>query len=105
MGPGSVRFDPDEKPGVSNLLELLGLATGRSPQDVAASYEAYGPLKADTAAAIIELVRPIQERYAELSADPGAVEKVLRDGADKARSVASATYTRARNAMGLLPPA
>jgi tryptophanyl-tRNA synthetase len=104
-GPGSVRFDPDEKPGVSNLLELLGLATGRSPQDVAASYEAYGPLKADTAAAIIELVRPIQERYAELSADPGAVEKVLRDGADKARSVASATYTRARNAMGLLPPA
>jgi tryptophanyl-tRNA synthetase len=104
-GPGSVRYDPMVKPGVSNLLEMLGLATGRSPEDVAPGYDAYGPLKADTAAALVELVRPIQQRYAGLSADPGAIEKVLRQGAEKARAVASATYTRARDAMGLLPPA
>jgi tryptophanyl-tRNA synthetase len=103
-GPGSVRYDPAEKPGVSNLVELLGLATGRSPQETAAGYDAYGPLKADTAAAVVELVRPIQERYRELASDAGTVEKILGQGADKARSVASQTLAQARDAMGLLPP-
>jgi tryptophanyl-tRNA synthetase len=103
-GPGSVRYDPDEKPGVSNLVELLALATGRTPQEAAAGYDAYGPLKADTAAAVVELVRPIQERYRELASDPGAVDKILGQGAEKARSVASKTLALARDAMGLLPP-
>jgi tryptophanyl-tRNA synthetase len=72
---------------------------------VAGDYDAYGPLKVDTAAAVIELIRPIQERYRSLSADPGAVQEVLRKGADKARAVASVTLSRARDNIGLLPPA
>ena len=102
-GTGSVRYDPVAKPGVSNLLELLGLATDRAPAEVAASYQQYGPLKADTATAIVELVRPIQERYLVLAADPAVSEKALADGAEKAREVASGTLQRARNAIGLLP--
>ena len=93
------------KPGVSNLLEILAVAIGSSPTEVAGRYEQYGPLKADTAAAVIELVRPIQERYRTLCAEPGHVEKVLAQGAEKARAVASVTLDRARRNIGLLPPA
>jgi tryptophanyl-tRNA synthetase len=102
-GAGAVRYDPASKPGVSNLLQLLGLATARTPQEVAAGYTQYGPLKADTAAALIDMLAPIQARYRELMSDPGAIDKVLRRGADKARAVAGVTLKRARDAMGLLP--
>jgi tryptophanyl-tRNA synthetase len=100
-----VRYDPGTKPGVSNLLELLGLATDRTPQEVAGSYSQYGPLKADTAAALVALLQPVQERYHDLMNDPATVEKILQHGAEKARVVAAPTLQRARNAMGLLPRA
>jgi tryptophanyl-tRNA synthetase len=99
-----VRYDVQEKPGVSNLLSILGAATGRTPQDLAAGYTQYGPLKADTAAAVVELLRPVQERYRELAADPGATDAILRKGARKAQQVAAATLARAQLAIGLLPP-
>jgi tryptophanyl-tRNA synthetase len=99
---GTVRYDPAAKPGVSNLLELLALATERTPQEVAGSYTQYGPLKADTAAAVVALLEPVQERYHALMDDPAAVEKILRRGAEKARVIASVTLKRARDAMGLL---
>ena len=67
-----VRFDPDAKPGVSNLLSILGAATDRDPEALAGDYSQYGPLKSDTADAVVELLRPIQARYAELAADPAA---------------------------------
>ena len=98
-----VRYDVAAKPGVSNLLSILGAATGRSPEEAAAGYTQYGALKADAAAAVIELIRPIQDRYRELLADPEALAAVLRKGATKAESVANATLDRARNAMGFLP--
>jgi tryptophanyl-tRNA synthetase len=97
-----VAFDPDKKPGVSNLLQILAAATGRSPDDLAAGYTQYGPLKADTAESVIELLRPVRERYAELAADPEAVRATLRRGAEKAETVARATLARARDAVGLL---
>jgi len=98
-----VVYDPATKPGVSNLLELLGAATGRSPQDAAQGYSSYGPLKADVAEALIELLRPVRERYAKLTADPGTVESILDIGSAKAELVASATARRASDAIGLLP--
>ena len=98
-----VVYDPAAKPGVSNLLELLGAATERSPQEAARGYSSYGPLKADVAAALIELLRPVQKRHAELAADPGAVEAILDLGSAKAELVASATAARASDAIGLLP--
>ncbi len=102
---GEVRFDPEHKPGLANLLELLAVATGRTPTEVAGGYTRYGDLKADTAEALIELLRPLQARRSELAADPGAVPALLARGAQKATEVAEATYARAADAVGLLAPA
>lgn len=101
---GEVRFDVEAKPGVSNLLSILAAVTGRQPQDVAADYQQYGPLKADTAAAVVERLAPIQARFRELEADPGETLRLLRVGADKARADAAATLERAKRNLGLLPP-
>jgi tryptophanyl-tRNA synthetase len=97
-----VRFDPERKPGVSNLLTILAITTGRAPAEVAAGYTQYGPLKDDAAAAVIEYLAPLQERYHALAADPAAVADILERGADKAQAVAAATLARAKEAMGLL---
>jgi tryptophanyl-tRNA synthetase len=101
---GEVRYDPESKPGLSNLIELLAVATDRSPTDVAGSYQRYGDLKGDLAEALVELLRPVRERRVALAADPGAVTALLAKGADKARVTASATYRRAAEAIGLLSP-
>jgi tryptophanyl-tRNA synthetase len=98
-----VVYDSEKQPGVANLLAILAAATGRRPEDVAAGYEQYGPLKADTAEAVIELVRPVRERYHALASDPEVVRAMLRRGAEKAEAVAGATLARARDAIGLLP--
>jgi tryptophanyl-tRNA synthetase len=98
---GEVRYDPAAKPGVSNLLSILGAATDEDPESLAAGYDQYGPLKADTAAAVIELLRPIQERQAELLADPTALTELLAKGADRAHAVAETTLARAQSAVGL----
>lgn len=100
---GEVRYDPEAKPGVSNLLAILSACTGEAPDALADRYEQYGPLKADTAEAVVELLRPIQARHAELAADPGGTADLLAKGAEKARDLAVPTLTRARHALGLLP--
>jgi tryptophanyl-tRNA synthetase len=99
-----VRYDVAAKPGVSNLLSILAACTGREPEAVAADYHQYGPLKADAAAAVVETLRPIQARYADLVADPGETGRILATGAAKARERASGVLARAQAAMGLLPP-
>jgi tryptophanyl-tRNA synthetase len=98
---GDVRFDPDTKPGVSNLLSILGAATGEAPRALAERYEQYGPLKTDAAAAVIELLRPIQARHAELLDDPTGLREQLQKGADRAREIAGPTLDRAQRAVGL----
>ena len=99
---GAVRYDPEHKPGLSNLLELLAVTTGQSPAALAGSYRQYGTLKDDLAEALIGLLRPIRERRAALAEDPGAVSAMLAHGAEKAHAIASSTYRRAASAMGLL---
>jgi tryptophanyl-tRNA synthetase len=102
--PGSdVVYDPISKPGVSNLLQLLAAATGQDPVELAAGYDRYAALKADVADAVVELLRPVQERYGHLVADPGLVAAILERGASRAESVATVTLARARQAVGLLP--
>ncbi|MEX0767365.1 MAG: tryptophan--tRNA ligase [Microthrixaceae bacterium] len=98
-----VRFDVTEKPGVSNLLSILSALTGRSPEETAADYTQYGPLKSDTADAVIDLLRPIQARLVDLQSDPRETMSRLSGGAEKARSLASAVVDRAKNNIGLLP--
>ena len=98
-----VRYDPAAKPGVSNLLEILGAATRTKPTDLAAEYTQYGRLKSDAGEAVVALLEPIQQRYAELLGDPAELSRLLRFGSDKARVVASKTLERAYSAIGLLP--
>jgi tryptophanyl-tRNA synthetase len=98
-----VRYDPVGKPGVSNLLEILGAATRTKPTDLAAAYTQYGRLKTDAGEAIVTLLEPIQQRYAELLDDPAELTRLLRVGSAKARAVASKTLERAYSAIGLLP--
>ena len=101
--PGTeVVYDPAAKPGVSNLLEILGAATGAAPADLASRYDAYGALKADCADALVALLEPVQARIAELSGEEGAVRKILAEGAARARDEARVVVARARDAVGLL---
>src|SRR4051812_25046844 len=99
-----VVYAPGEKPGVSNLLEILAVATAREIPAVAAEYagKGYGDLKGDTADAVVELVAPVQQRYAELRADEGELTRLLRVGADKAREVSTPTLRTMVERMGFV---
>ncbi|GHG43362.1 tryptophan--tRNA ligase [Streptomyces zaomyceticus] len=98
-----VEYDRVARPGLANLLDLMAAATGGNPEVLAGVYESYGSLKKDTADAVVELLRPLRERHAELAADPGHVDQVLRDGAERARGTARPLVDRAYRAIGLLP--
>ncbi|MET9430490.1 tryptophan--tRNA ligase [Streptomyces sp. NPDC003036] len=100
-----VAYDRDAQPGVANLLDVLAACTGGDPEVLAGGYASYGALKKDTAEAVVELLRPLRERHAELVADPGYVEGVLREGAERARAMARPVVDRAYRAIGLLPAA
>ena len=99
-----VRFDIENKPGVSNLLSILSAVTGDAVEELAARYTQYGPLKGDTAEAVIGLIEPIQQRYAEFAADPGETVRALHAGAAKAEEIAGPVFERARAAVGFVEP-
>ena len=99
-----VVYDREGRPGIANLLEILASCTGGNPEALSGVYETYGSLKKDTAEAVVELLKPVQEKHKELCADPGYVEGVLRDGAEKARAMARPTVDTAYRAIGLLEP-
>ncbi|AXG82558.1 tryptophan--tRNA ligase [Streptomyces paludis] len=109
-----VEYDRETKPGIANLLEILAACTGPSgqvgpdgldPRELAGGYDSYGALKKDTAEAVIETLRPLRERHAVLASDIGAVDQVLRDGAERARGLARPVVDAAYRAVGLLPAA
>ena len=101
-----VRYAPDEKPGVSNLIEILSVVSGTSIPEVESSYDGrgYGDLKGDVGEAVVELFRPVQERYAELRADEGELRRRLRMGADKARVTSAPTLEEMYTRMGFVRP-
>jgi len=102
---GVVRFDIAAKPGVSNLLSILAATTGRTVAQLEAEFEGkqYGALKSAVAEAVVECLKPVQARYAELREDRAGLNAVLRDGAERASRRASATLARVHDALGLIP--
>ena len=100
---GVVAYDRENKPGVSNLLDILSAATGTPVETLANSYTQYGPLKKDAGDAVIALIDPIRAKYHELMGDPAELSRLLMIGNDRARNVAAATLSRAHAAIGLLP--
>src|ERR1035437_695481 len=99
---GEVRFDPEAKPGLANLLELLAVATDRTSTDVAEAYHRYGDLKRDVGEALVELLRPLRVRRAGGGAGSGGGPPLLAPRSQKAGAIASVTYQRAADAIGLL---
>ena len=97
-----VLFCPEEKPGVANLLTILAACSGTAPEVAAAKVDTYRDLKEAVAEAVIAVLAPLQERYAEVSTDPGAIEAMARDGAARAQRIAAPFLARAQEAMGLL---
>jgi tryptophanyl-tRNA synthetase len=101
-----VRHAPDEKPGISNLLEIMSVATGDPVPDLEARYDGsgYGRFKEDVAEAVIGLFAPIQRRYEELRADEAELRSLLARGADKAREASAPTLERMYERMGFVRP-
>ena len=97
-----VRYDPDAKPGISNLIELMTVVTGDSIKDVEARYDGsgYGRFKGDVADAIVELLGPIQTRYRELRSDPAELQRLLEMGAEKARASSAPTLSLMYERLG-----
>ncbi len=101
-----VLYRPEEKPGVSNLIEILSVATGRPIPELEGAYDGrgYGDLKADVGEAVVELFAPVQERYAELRADEGELRRLLAIGAEKARAASAPTLAAMYERMGFVTP-
>jgi tryptophanyl-tRNA synthetase len=101
-----VRYDPMEKAGISNLIELMTVATGDSIQDVEATYDGagYGRFKEDVGEAIVELLDPIRTRYLELRADVGELDRLFELGADKARAASAPTLELVYERLGFARP-
>ncbi|MEU6868525.1 tryptophan--tRNA ligase [Streptomyces sp. NPDC046876] len=100
-----VRFDTENKPGVSNLLTIYSTLTGESIPALEARYEGkgYGALKTDLAGAMVEFVTPFQQRTREFLDDPETLDAILAKGAEKARAVAAETLAQAYDRIGFVP--
>jgi len=100
-----VRRGPD-KPGVSNLVEIMSVATGEPPEAIEDRYDGqgYGQFKSDVAEAVVTLLEPVRLRYEELVADPGELERLLRIGAEKAAEASAPTLEAMYERMGFARP-
>ena len=97
-----------DKPGVTNLIDILAVARGATPEAVEEDMRAargYGDLKAATADAVVEMLAPVRERYGDLRGDEARLDASLAEGAEKARAMARVTLADVRAAMGFGPRA
>jgi tryptophanyl-tRNA synthetase len=95
-----------DKPGISNLIEIMAVARGTTPEAVQKEYaqaSGYAEFKANVGDAVAEMLAPTRERYEEIRPDAKRLEMVLAEGADKARAIASVVVAEARERMGLGP--
>jgi len=96
----------EDKPGVSNLIDITAAARGVAPEEVESEFAGagYGDFKAAAAESVVELLAPVRERYAELRPDTAELEQALEAGAEKARAIAADTLADVRERMGVGPP-
>ncbi len=100
-----VRFDPESKPGIANLLTIFAALTGRGIEDLVGDYATtgYGRLKGDLADVVVEFVTPFRDRTLELLDDPAALDAIIADGTDRAAAIAEATLADVLDRVGFLP--
>jgi len=101
-----VRHAPDEKPGISNLIEIMAIVSGVEVPEVEARYDGggYGKFKEDVGEAVVALLDPIRRRYEELRDDPAELERLLAGGAGKAREASAPTLESMYERMGFVRP-
>jgi tryptophanyl-tRNA synthetase len=101
-----VRHDPEQKAGISNLIEIMAVVSGTTIAEVEARYDGqgYGLFKGDVGEAVVELFAPIQQRYEELRADERELRRLLAVGADKAREASAPTLDAMYERMGFVRP-
>jgi tryptophanyl-tRNA synthetase len=101
-----VRYDREQKPGITNLLEIMSVATGDAIPELEARYDGsgYGRFKEDVGEAVVELFVPIQRRYEELRADEGELRSLLARGAEKALAESQPTLEQMYERMGFVRP-
>jgi tryptophanyl-tRNA synthetase len=101
-----VLHDPAAKPGISNLIEIMSVATGDSIAEIESRFDGagYGQFKDDVGEAVVALVEPIQERFRELRSDDAELQRLLRIGADKAREASTPTLSAMYERMGFVRP-
>jgi len=99
---GTIRFDLENKPGVSNLLNIYSSFSGMPVKDIEKKYEGcgYGEFKKDLAQVTVEALRPIRERYEEIRNSDELIE-ILRDGAERANVISEKTMARVKESFGL----
>jgi tryptophanyl-tRNA synthetase len=102
---GSEVVRGEGKPGITNLIEVLAVVRGVEPEQVEREFasEGYGTFKQAVAEAVVELLAPVRERYLEIRADEAALERMLAEGADRARSIATGVLGDVHEAMGVGP--
>jgi tryptophanyl-tRNA synthetase len=100
-----VTYDPQDKPGVANLLTIYSVLTGKAVEEIVASYagRGYGDLKKDLAEVVVEFTDPIRARTDELLADPAELDRILARGAESARRLAARTLADVYDRIGFLP--
>ena len=98
-----IAFDPVEQPGLYNLFNIYQAINGKSDEEVLAEFAGggYGNVKKQVAEAVIAELEPIQRRYNEMAADPGYIEQVLKEGADRVRPIAENRLLVAQQKLGL----
>jgi tryptophanyl-tRNA synthetase len=99
-----VRYDPQEKPGVTNLLEIMSVATGEPIEALERQFEnaGYGDFKTAVGESVVELLTPIRERFEALRADERALQRLLAVGAEKARRASEPTLELMYDRMGFV---
>ncbi|MDR0928300.1 MAG: tryptophan--tRNA ligase [Oscillospiraceae bacterium] len=99
----AVRFDPETKPGVSNLMSILGALTGQSMPQIEQDFagKGYGAFKETVAEAIVETLAPVQNEHKRLMADKAYLQQVMTDGAQRAARIAGRTMRKVRRKVGL----
>ena len=99
-----VRFALEEKPGVSNLIQIYAAATGKNFEEIEAEFngKGYGAFKSAVGEAVVETLRPIREETERLLADKSYLESVYRAGAERASHIASRTLSKVYKKVGFL---
>jgi tryptophanyl-tRNA synthetase len=100
-----IRYDTTEKAGVANLMSILSATTGESFESIVARFDGkgYGGFKAAVAEAVVECLKPVQEKYQAIRADEAGLKRVLADGAERAAAKAEATLRRVHDVLGFIP--